>query len=41
MCDPLYRWAHPYLQSVNEVQAIKADPHAWKHDGDMAETYGE
>merc|ERR1719272_109770 len=33
-------WAHPYLQAINEVNAIKADPHAWKHDGDMAETYG-
>ena len=25
---------------MNEVQAIKADPHAWTHDGDMAETFG-
>ena len=33
-------WAHPYLQAVNEVNAIKADPHAWGHDGDMSETYG-
>eukprot|EP01050_Picozoa_sp_SAG11_P014409 SAG11_NODE_1772_length_4273_cov_3.739578_9_plen_147_part_00 len=74
-------WAHPYLQAVNEINAIKADPHgapppaasprpaplkprardrrsarsfksgvkhwfrvraaaAWKHDGDMSETYG-
>ena len=23
-------WAHPYLQAVNEVNAIKADPHAWQ-----------
>jgi hypothetical protein len=33
-------WAHPYLQAVNEVNAIKADPHAWKADGPMSETYG-
>ena len=33
-------WAHPYLQAINEVNAIKADPHAWKNDGDMSETYG-
>ena len=28
------------LQAVNEINAIKADPHVWTHDGDMAETYG-
>eukprot|EP00658_Telonema_sp_P-2_P007272 TRINITY_DN12710_c0_g1_i6.p1 TRINITY_DN12710_c0_g1~~TRINITY_DN12710_c0_g1_i6.p1 ORF type:complete len:627 (-),score=149.14 TRINITY_DN12710_c0_g1_i6:76-1956(-) len=33
-------WAHQYLQSVNQVKALKADPHVWTHDGDMAETYG-
>jgi hypothetical protein len=33
-------WAHQYLQAVNEVNAIKADPHVWTHDGDLAETYG-
>ena len=33
-------WAHQYLQAVNEINAIKADPHVWGHDGDMAETYG-
>ena len=33
-------WAHQYLQAVNEINAIKADPHVWAHDGDMAETYG-
>ena len=33
-------WAHQYLQAVNEINAIKADPHTWQHDGDMAETYG-
>ena len=33
-------WAHQYLQAVNEINAIKADPHVWQHDGDMAETYG-
>ena len=24
----------------NEINAIKADPHVWTHDGDLAETYG-
>jgi hypothetical protein len=33
-------WAHQYLQAVNEINAIKADPHVWTHDGDMAQTYG-
>ena len=33
-------WAHPYLQSVNEVQAIEADPHIWEHDDHWAETFG-
>jgi len=33
-------WAHQYLQAVNEVNAIRADPHVWQHDGDMSETYG-
>ena len=33
-------WAHPYLQAVNLVHATKQDPHAWTHDGDMAETFG-
>ena len=33
-------WNHPYLQSVNEVQAIEADPHVWQHDDHWAETYG-
>jgi hypothetical protein len=33
-------WAHQYLQAVNEISAVKADPHVWTHDGDMAETYG-
>mmetsp|Transcript_13316 Transcript_13316/g.20280 ORF Transcript_13316/g.20280 Transcript_13316/m.20280 type:complete len:721 (-) Transcript_13316:427-2589(-) len=33
-------WAHQYLQAVNEINAIKADPHAWEADGPMAETYG-
>ena len=33
-------WAHQYLQAVNEINAIKADPHVWTHDGDLAETYG-
>lgn len=33
-------WAHQYLQAINEINAIKADPHVWTHDGDMAETYG-
>eukprot|EP00656_Telonema_subtile_P010083 TRINITY_DN14812_c0_g2_i3.p1 TRINITY_DN14812_c0_g2~~TRINITY_DN14812_c0_g2_i3.p1 ORF type:complete len:461 (+),score=86.55 TRINITY_DN14812_c0_g2_i3:104-1486(+) len=31
-------WAHQYLQAINEVNAIQADPHVWTHDGDMAET---
>ena len=30
----------PYLQAINEINAIKADPHVWQHDGDMAEAYG-
>lgn len=25
---------------MNEINAIKADPHVWTHDGDDAETYG-
>jgi len=33
-------WAHQYLQAINEIGAVKADPHVWQHDGDMAETYG-
>ncbi len=33
-------WAHQYLQAVNQINAVKADPHVWTHDGDMAETYG-
>ena len=33
-------WAHQYLQAINEINAIKADPHVWQHDGDMAEAYG-
>jgi len=33
-------WAHQYLQAINEINAIKADPHVWQTDGDMAETYG-
>ena len=33
-------WAHPYLQSVNEVQAIEADPHVWTHDDHWAQTFG-
>jgi len=33
-------WAHQYLQAVNEINAIRADPHVWTHDGDMSETYG-
>lgn len=33
-------WAHQYLQAINEINAVKADPHVWTHDGDMSETYG-
>jgi hypothetical protein len=33
-------WAHQYLQSVNEVNAIDANPHVWTHDGSQAEMYG-
>jgi hypothetical protein len=33
-------WAHQYLQAVNEINAMKADPHIWTHDGDQAELYG-
>jgi hypothetical protein len=33
-------WAHQYLQAVNEISAIKSDPHIWQNDGDMAEVYG-
>ena len=36
----LLRRNHPYLQSVNEIQAIEADPHVWEHDDHWAETYG-
>ena len=32
--------AHQYLQAINQMQAVKSDPHVWTHDGDMAETYG-
>jgi len=33
-------WAHQYLQAVNEINAIKSDPHIWPNDGPVAETYG-
>ena len=33
-------WFVRYLQAINEINAIKADPHVWTHDGDEAETYG-
>jgi hypothetical protein len=33
-------WAHQYLQAINEINAINANPHAWTHDGGAAETYG-
>merc|ERR1719161_279999 len=33
-------WAHQYLEAINEINAIKADPHVWTHDGDMSEAYG-
>jgi hypothetical protein len=33
-------WAHQYLQAINEVNAINANPHVWTHDGGAAETYG-
>lgn len=33
-------WAHQYLQSVNQIKAIKAIPHVWPADGEFAETYG-
>ena len=33
-------WAHQYLQAVNEVNAINANPHTWQTDGPLAETYG-
>eukprot|EP00930_Biecheleria_cincta_P027231 TRINITY_DN19122_c0_g1_i2.p1 TRINITY_DN19122_c0_g1~~TRINITY_DN19122_c0_g1_i2.p1 ORF type:complete len:706 (-),score=103.88 TRINITY_DN19122_c0_g1_i2:681-2798(-) len=33
-------WAHPYLEAINEISAVKANPHVWTHDGDLAETYG-
>eukprot|EP00928_Gymnodinium_smaydae_P081874 TRINITY_DN65310_c0_g1_i1.p1 TRINITY_DN65310_c0_g1~~TRINITY_DN65310_c0_g1_i1.p1 ORF type:complete len:720 (-),score=51.12 TRINITY_DN65310_c0_g1_i1:151-2271(-) len=33
-------WAHQYLQSVNQIKAINADPHVWPADGPLAETYG-
>eukprot|EP00927_Polykrikos_kofoidii_P060306 TRINITY_DN55319_c0_g1_i1.p1 TRINITY_DN55319_c0_g1~~TRINITY_DN55319_c0_g1_i1.p1 ORF type:complete len:731 (-),score=94.73 TRINITY_DN55319_c0_g1_i1:36-2015(-) len=33
-------WAHQYLQSVNQIQAIKSIPHIWPNDGEFAEIYG-
>ena len=33
-------WAHQYLQAVNEINAIDANPHVWQHDNDFSETYG-
>ena len=33
-------WAHQYLQAVNQINAIHADPHVWQHDNDFSETYG-
>jgi hypothetical protein len=33
-------WAHQYLQAINEVNAVNANPHVWTHDGGEAETYG-
>eukprot|EP00051_Salpingoeca_urceolata_P028392 m.486606 g.486606 ORF g.486606 m.486606 type:complete len:766 (+) comp24518_c0_seq1:130-2427(+) len=33
-------WAHQYLQAINEINAMKVNPHVWTHDGPSAETYG-
>jgi hypothetical protein len=33
-------WAHQYLQAINEINAIYADPHVWQNDGPLSETYG-
>jgi hypothetical protein len=33
-------WAHPYLQAVNEINAVNATPHVWQHDGPVSETFG-
>lgn len=33
-------WAHQYLQAINEVNAERANPHVWTHDGGDAELYG-
>jgi len=33
-------WAHQYLEAINEINAVKTNPHVWTHDGDMSETYG-
>ena len=42
---PFSQVSPAYLQvsnfpRISQVNAIKADPHVWTHDGDMAETYG-
>jgi len=33
-------WANEYLQAVNQINAIRANPHVWAHDGPDAEIYG-
>jgi len=30
-------WAHQYLQAINEINAIRANPHVWTHDGDASD----
>jgi len=34
------RWAHPYLEAVNEMQAVISNPHVWVTDGPDSELYG-
>ena len=33
-------WAHQYLQAVNQINAVNANPHVWQHDNGFSETYG-
>ena len=33
-------WAHPYLQAVNEINAVNSTPRVWQHDGPVSETFG-
>ena len=35
-----HRSSPPCVQAISEINAIKADPHVWQHDGDVTEACG-